>query len=284
MNKKVSVARLSVISNTFLILLKFIAGIMSGSVSIISEAIHSMMDLLAAIIAFFSVRVSDNPPDEKHPYGHGKYENISGVIEAVLIFIAAGWIIYEAIKKMLDPSGIEQIGIGFVVMSVSAIVNILVSRRLYKVAKETGSVALEADALHLKTDVYTSIGVAMGLVLIYLTGLYWLDPIVAIGVALLIIKESYSLLKRAYSPLLDVSLSESEQNVIKEIISESGYEYHDLRTRKSGNQQFADFHLIMPGYITLEEAHNQCDILENKLQNRIPGIMINIHTETIENN
>jgi len=284
MNKKVSVARLSVLSNTFLILLKFIAGIMSGSVSIISEAIHSMMDLLAAIIAFFSVRVSDNPPDEKHPYGHGKYENISGVIEAVLIFIAAGWIIYEAVKKILNPSDIEQIGIGFAVMSVSAIVNILVSHKLYKVAKETGSVALEADALHLKTDVYTSIGVAIGLGLIYFTGLYWLDPIVAIAVACLIIKESYSLLKRAYSPLLDVSLSESEQNVIKEIILESGYEYHDLRTRKSGNQQFADFHLIMPGDITLEEAHNQCDILEEKLQNRIPGIMINIHTETIENN
>lgn len=157
MNKKVSVASLSIVSNLLLIILKVGAGIVSGSVSIISEAIHSTMDLLASIIAFFAVRVSDHPADERHPYGHGKYENVSGVIEALLILVAAIWIIYEAIHKLINPVKSEFIGVGIVVMFVAAIVNFFVSKRLYKVAIETHSLALEADALHLKTDVYTSL-------------------------------------------------------------------------------------------------------------------------------
>src|SRR5450759_3510622 len=167
MNAKVSIARLSILSNTLLLLLKMAVGLLSGSVSIISEAIHSSMDLIAAIIAFLSVRVSDNPPDSRHPYGHGKIENISGVIEALLIFVAAIWIIVEAVKKLFEEKiEIESIALGSIVMLISAIVNFIVSRRLYKVARETNSVALEADALHLKTDVYTSLGVAVGLGLI----------------------------------------------------------------------------------------------------------------------
>ena len=155
-NKKIMVARLSVISNSLLIAMKLIVGIISGSVSILSEAIHSSMDLVAAIIAFFAVRISDTPPDSKHPYGHGKIENISGVIEGILILVAAVIIIVESIKKLLGGHSLPQaVGTGALVMVVSGIVNIIVSRRLYKVARETGSLALEADALHLKTDVYT---------------------------------------------------------------------------------------------------------------------------------
>ena len=165
MNRKVRAARLSVLSNSLLIAIKVIVGILSGSVSILSEAIHSFMDLLAALISFFSVRISDTPADERHPYGHGKFENISGVIEAILIFIASGWIIFEAIRKMLHPHEIEKIGLGIVVMAISATVNFFVSRKLYKVAKSMDSIALEADALHLKVDVYTSLGVAAGLFL-----------------------------------------------------------------------------------------------------------------------
>ena len=190
MKVKVRIARLSVISNTVLIIMKLAVGLISGSVSIISEAIHSTMDLLAAIIAFFTVRVSDTPPDAKHPYGHGKYENISGVIEAILIFIAAVWIVFEAIKKIIHPGEIESIGFGSLVMFISAIINTLVSRQLYKVARKTNSLALEADALHLKTDVITSLGVGLGLLLIWITGLTYLDPVVAILVALLIFWES----------------------------------------------------------------------------------------------
>lgn len=144
MDKKVKVARLSIYSNTMLILLKLVVGFISGSVSIISEAIHSTMDLLASVIAFFSVKASSKPADEEHPYGHGKYENVSGVIEAVLIFVAAIWIIVEGIKKIIHPQHVESIGIGFIVMFISALVNYMVSKKLYRVAKEEDSIALEA--------------------------------------------------------------------------------------------------------------------------------------------
>jgi cation diffusion facilitator family transporter len=280
MNSKVKVARLSILSNSFLIILKVIVGIMSGSVSIISEAIHSSMDLMAAIIAFFSVRVSDNPPDSRHPYGHGKIENISGVIEAVLIFIAAIWIIAEAVKKI--TAGIhelESIGIGSLVMLVSAVVNIIVSRKLYKVARETHSVALEADALHLKTDVYTSLGVAAGLGLILLTGIYWFDPIVAILVALLIIRESYSLLRRAFNPLLDEAWSEKEVEELRMVLNDMNVPYHELRTRIAGNYRFLDLHLELPKDQSVESAHNYCDMIEEKLNARFLNLNVTIHVE-----
>ncbi|HEX2974538.1 MAG TPA: cation diffusion facilitator family transporter, partial [Bacteroidales bacterium] len=227
MNAKIKVARLSIASNSILIVIKLAAGIVSGSVSIISEAIHSSMDLVAALIAFFSVRVSDNPPDSRHPYGHGKFENISGVIEALLIFIAAGWIIAEAVKKLTgEAAELDSIGLGSAVMVIAAIVNILVSSRLYKVARETNSVALEADALHLKTDVYTSFGVAAGLLLIMITGLHWLDPLVAIMVALFIIRESYLLLKRAFLPLLDEAWKDDEIASLEKSLKDLNVNFH----------------------------------------------------------
>lgn len=279
MNEKIRTARLSIISNCSLIIMKLVAGIFSGSVSIISEAIHSGMDLLASIIAFLSVKMSDSPPDKEHPYGHGKVENISGVIEAVLIFIAAGWIIYEAIHKIIKPAPIENIEIGAAVMAVSGFINFLVSRKLYKVAKETDSIALEADALHLKTDVYTSVGVAAGLLLIWVTGWKFLDPIVAISVALLILKESYSLLKNAYSPLLDTSLSLAENKIISDVITQKGFSYHNLRSRKSGQYRFADVHLELPENMLLKDVHRICDEIEVEIKTKISHMEIQIHVE-----
>lgn len=256
MNSKVKIARLSILSNTLLIIMKLVVGIIGGSVSIISEAIHSSMDLLAAIIAFMSVRVSDNPPDSRHPYGHGKIENISGVIEALLIFVAAVWIIIEAVKKLLEEKiEIESIALGSVVMLVSAIVNFIVSRRLYKVARETNSVALEADALHLKTDVYTSLGVALGLGLILVTGINWLDPVVAILVAGFIIKESYQLLKKAFTPLLDTAWGEDEIVELEKTLNRLEVSYHDLRTRLAGNYRFIEFHIQIPENESVGIAH-----------------------------
>lgn len=280
MNAKVKTARLSIISNTLLIIMKLVVGIISGSVSIISEAIHSAMDLVAAIIAFFSVRVSDNPPDSRHPYGHGKVENISGVIEAILIFIAAIWIIIEAVKKLFgEEIVLEKIWIGSIVMAISAVVNIIVSRRLYKVAKETNSVALEADALHLKTDVYTSAGVAIGLLLILITDIRWLDPVVAILVALFIIKESYELLVRAFSPLLDTAWSDDEINTLKVKLNALGVNFHDLRTRIAGNYRFIDVHIQIPEKESVGNAHRYCDMVEDKLKADYENLTVTIHVE-----
>jgi cation diffusion facilitator family transporter len=280
MIQKVKVARLSIISNVLLIILKLIVGIFSGSVSIISEAIHSSMDLLAALIAFFAVRISDTPPDTRHPYGHGKIENISGVIEAILIFVAAIWIIVEAAKKLAGKEIVlESIWIGSLVMIVSAIVNLLVSRRLYKVARETKSVALEADALHLKTDVYTSAGVAAGLGLILITGIMWLDPVVAIVVALFIIKESYFLLRRAFTPLLDTAWNEDEIGDLEKRLHDLGVSYHDLRTRVAGNYRFIDIHVEMPENESVGDAHKYCDVIEDKLTSTYENLTITIHVE-----
>ncbi len=280
MNAKVKTARLSILSNTLLIIMKVVVGILSGSVSIISEAIHSGMDLVAALIAFFSVKVSDNPPDSKHPYGHGKVENVSGVIEAVLIFVAAALIITEAVKKLLgEEIELENLWLGTVVMTVSAIVNTLVSRRLYKVARETKSVALEADALHLKTDVYTSLGVAVGLALILITGIRWLDPVVAILVALFIIKESFELLRRAFWPLLDSSWAPDEVDNLEKKLNDMGVNYHELRTRKAGNYRFIDIHVEIPENESVGEAHKYCDEIEDELMTSFENLNVTIHIE-----
>ena len=280
MNAKVSIARLSILSNSLLILMKLIVGIISGSVSIISEAIHSSMDLVAAIIAFLSVRVSDNPPDSKHPYGHGKIENISGVIEALLIFVAAIWIITEAVKKLLGETiELDSIALGSVVMVISAIINTIVSRRLYKVARETNSLALEADALHLKTDVYTSLGVAVGLGLIMLTGINWLDPVVAIFVALFIIIESYQLLKKAFTPLLDTAWAVDDIIELENKLKRLEVHYHDLRTRVAGNYRFIDLHIEIPENVSVGNAHQYCDKIENELTNNYENLTVTIHVE-----
>jgi len=280
MNAKVSIARLSIISNTLLIILKLLSGLISGSVSIISEAIHSSMDLIAAIIAFFSVRVSDNPPDSRHPYGHGKIENISGVIEALLIFIAAAWIIIEAVKKLFgDKIELDSIYIGSIVMIISAIVNTIVSRKLYKVARETNSVALEADALHLKTDVFTSLGVALGLILIMITGINWLDPVVAILVALFIIRESYHLLKKAFTPLLDTAWANDEIIELEKTLKSLDVSYHDLRTRVAGNYRFIDIHVEIPEEVSVGNAHIYCDKIENELSHYYKNLTVTIHVE-----
>jgi cation diffusion facilitator family transporter len=280
MNSKVKIARLSIFSNTLLIIMKLTVGIIGGSVSIISEAIHSSMDLLAAIIALFSVSVSDNPPDSRHPYGHGKIENISGVIEALLIFVAAIWIIYEAVKKLLgEKIEIESIALGSIVMLISAIVNIIVSKRLYKVARETNSVALEADALHLKTDVYTSLGVAVGLGLILITGINWLDPVVAILVALFIIRESYHLLSKAFTPLLDTAWGEEEIADLEKTLNRLEVSYHDLRTRLAGNYRFIEFHIQIPENESVGNAHQYCDKIESELTSNYRNLTVTIHVE-----
>jgi cation diffusion facilitator family transporter len=280
MNAKVSIARLSILSNSLLIIMKVVVGLISGSVSIISEAIHSSMDLVAAIIAFLSVKISDNPPDSRHPYGHGKVENISGVIEALLIFIAAIWIIAEAVRKLYgDNFELDSIGLGSIVMIISAIVNSIVSGRLYKVARETNSVALEADALHLKTDVYTSLGVAIGLGLIMITGINWLDPVIAIMVALFIIRESYYLLKRAFTPLLDTAWGPDEIAELEKTLIRLEVSYHDLRTRLAGNYRFIDLHIEIPGDVSVGNAHQYCDKIENELTGIYENLVVTIHVE-----
>jgi len=283
---KQSTARLSIISNTCLVLMKFVVGFAIGSVSIISEAIHSSMDLIAAVIAFFSVRMSAEPPDAAHSFGHGKFEDISGLIEALLIFVAAILIIYEAAAKLLGHTTVElqpeMLIFGIAVMGISALANWYVSRRLFIVAKESESIALESDAWHLQTDIYTSLGVFAGLILIKLTGNPIFDPLVALCVAVVIMKAAYDLTKRSLADLIDHSIPETDEKRIKEIICEHASVYagfHDLKTRRSGPEIFIEFHLVVPGDISVTESHDLTDHLESDLNTEYPRATITIHVE-----
>ncbi|HHW41566.1 MAG TPA: cation transporter [Syntrophomonadaceae bacterium] len=279
-------AQLSVLSNTLLVLFKLVVGIAINSVSVISEAIHSGLDLLAALLALFAVRQSGKPPDEQHQYGHGKIENISGVIEAILIFIAAIWIIREAVHKLLVGARVETPVWGLIVMAFSGVVNYVISTMLMKTAKATDSVALEADAWHLRTDVYTSLGVAAGLILLLLTGYQILDPLIAIAVALLIIKASFDLTVKAFFPLIDTSLPSDEEEIIKQIIDDYGSQYisfHKLRTRKAGSERHIDLHLVVPETRTIAVSHELCDDIEKAVKDRFPGSHVLIHVEPCRN-
>ena len=283
---KSKTARLSVISNSVLVLMKFIVGFAIGSVSIISEAIHSSMDLIAAVIAFFSVRKSAEPPDAHHEFGHGKFEDISGLIEALLIFIAAILIIREALQKLLgEPSEHftpSLLIFGIAVMGISALVNWFVSQRLMKVAQQSESIALESDAWHLRTDVYTSLGVFFGLILIRLTGITLFDPLIALGVALVIMKAAYDLTRRSFSDLIDHSIPDVDEHRIREIICEHASDYagfHDMRTRRSGPEIFIEFHLVMPGTVSVLQSHDLSDHLESDLKIEFPRANITIHIE-----
>jgi len=263
--KKTRVASLSVISNTVLVLFKAIVGILIGSVAVLSEAIHSGMDLLAALIAFFAVKMSGKEADEDHAFGHTKLENISAAIEALLIFIAAVWIIYEAIRKLINPQPLETVSWGVAVMLISAIANLIVSQLLFKVGKETDSAALIADGWHLRTDVYTSVGVMVGLSLIWLgryffpgVNLVWLDPIIAIAVAMLILHAAYDLIKHATQDLIDRSVPKEEKEWMQNYLSAlypTVRSFHRLRTRKAGATRFINVHLALNSNLTVSDSH-----------------------------
>ncbi|AKG54282.1 cobalt-zinc-cadmium resistance protein [Dehalogenimonas sp. WBC-2] len=281
-HSKSRAAALSVGSNAVLFILKVTVGLATGAVSILAEAIHSALDLTAAVIAFFGVRAADKPADREHPFGHGKWENVSGTIEALLIFIAAAWIIYEAIKRIIHGAEVELLGWGMAVMLVSVIANTIVSRHLFKTAKATDSIALEADGQHLRTDIMTSAGVLTGLVLVQITGLKMLDPVVAIAVGLIIIKAAYDILKKSFGDIVDTGLPPEDEKIIVGILKEHRQQlagFHGLRTRKAGAQRFAELHVVMPRDITVEKSHQICDHLESELKKRLPRLEITLHVE-----
>lgn len=293
-SRKSAVAALSVASNSLLVIAKLAIGLLIGSVSVISEAIHSGVDLIAALIAFFAVRTSGKPADREHPFGHGKIENISGAVEAILIFLAAGWIIYEAIHRLIRPAPMEAVGWGVIVMLVSAVLNTFVSHMLFKVARQTDSVALEADAWHLRTDVWTSAGVMFGLALIWGSEkifpgrhFHWVDPVVAIGVALLIIKAAWDLTVQAGHDLLDANIPTDEQAWLQQYLQDLKTDgkkpdihgHHKLRTRKSGNTRFVEFHLFVSPSMSVDEGHRITQIVKADIRRQLPNADVLIHIE-----
>ena len=276
-------------SNTSLVVAKLIIGLLIGSVSVLSEAIHSAVDLAASLVAYFAVRTSEKPADQEHAFGHGKYENLSGTIEAILIFLAAGWIMYEAVRKLIKTAPLDNPGWGIIVMLVSSVVNIIVSRMLFKVGDKTDSIALKADAWHLMTDVYTSAGVMLGLAVIWLgekiwpaTHLHWIDPFAAIMVAILIVKAAWHLTQESVSDLLDQSLPKEEEDWIAQRImgtSPRVISFHHLRSRKSGATRFIEFHITVDPEMTVGQSHDLNDDLVAEIKTRFSNSKVMIHIE-----
>jgi cation diffusion facilitator family transporter len=280
--RKQSAALLSIVSNSSLVVGKLAVGLMCSSVAVVSEAVHSASDLLASVIAYAAVRMSDSPPDEDHPYGHGKIESISSLAEALLIFVAALYIVYEAVHKLLKPpTSSPPLYLAMGVMAVSVVINFFISRYLRKVGKETDSQALLADAEHLRVDVLTAAGVFVGLGLAQLTGKSWLDPAAALGVALLIFKAAWELSVEAMQPLMDARLPLEEEQQVRGVLNNDPrvLGYHKLRTRKSGSQRHVDVHVQLEDDITLLEAHQVSEDLEDEIRKLLPMLLINIHIE-----
>lgn len=279
-------AKLSIFSNSSLILLKLIAGVITNSFSIISEAIHSMSDLLASFIAFFAVKKSAMPADKDHAFGHGKYEDFSGLIEGALIILAGLYIVYEASKKLISQTQPQiNVDLAIYIMLFSVVINAFVSYQLFKTAKKTGSIALFADAEHLRTDIYTSLGVIVGLFLIKITNIHILDPIIALIVAVLILQAGYSICKKTVSNLLDESLSEKEEQEIIYAINllknSCEFKIHELKTRKSGARKNIEITICVNGDMSVKDSHKFCNEVENILNEKIGNTDTIIHIEPI---
>jgi cation diffusion facilitator family transporter len=271
-----------------LIIFKVVVGWLTGSISILAQAADSLLDLFAGIITFSAIRIAAKPADAEHPYGHGKAEDIAGIVQGILIFIAGGLIIYSAIDRIIKGSSfkIELAEAGIAVMTVSIVVSIFLSRHLLRVSRRTGSVALEANARNIATDVYSASAVLVGLAIVRFTGLNIIDSVIAIGVAIYILKIALDTIRKPVAGLLDEKLPPSQQAVIEDSLRKYSCEvsgYHALRTRRAGSQSHIDLHLVMAGDISLEQAHQICDQIEGEIQSVLHEASVIIHAEPCDN-
>ena len=280
---KARAAGLSIASNLALIALKVVAGAATGSVAILSEAMHSAIDLVASVVAWISVRKADTPADADHRYGHHKVENLAAAIEGILILVGSAVIAFEAIRKLIDGAPVERLGFGIVVMGISGIANIGVSTYLYRQARATESPALAGDAAHLRTDAFTSFGVLVGLALVQITGANWLDGVVALIVAAAIVFSGVRILRQSGRVLVDETLPQEELDAISDAVRSFGPRgvagFHKLRTRAAGSRRYVDLHVQFRAGTTLEEAHAIAHQLQDEIASRLRGADVLIHLE-----
>jgi cation diffusion facilitator family transporter len=273
----------SVVANVLLIVFKLVVGFVSGSIGIISEALHSATDLVAAVIALVSVRQAARPADPRHRYGHGKIEDLSSVIEGLLIWGAAVLIVIEAVQHLIRGEHLDHFGLAIGVMLVSAAVNLGLALYLYPVSRRTDSAALRADAAHHLTDVYTSLGIAAGLLLAYLTGKTYFDSILAIGVAALIMWTAWQLVSQSTRVLLDEALPPDELETIRATVEEHRGNlilgYHKLRTRRAGSVRHIDLHVTVPAEMLIGDAHDVAEHLEADIAAKLPRTEVMVHVE-----
>ncbi len=276
-------ARLLLITVIGLFVLKVVVGVITNSVSIWAQAVDSSLDIFAVVITFLTVGYSSKPADQEHPFGHGKLEDVAAGIQAVLLLGASASIAYAAIQRIISGKIINLPTAGVGVMLVSMIASILLSRHLFRVARSTDSVVLEANANNIRADVYSTAGVLVGLAIVsFSPKLTMIDPIIALIVVSLILMATYRVGRMAFGGLVDTRLPKAEEDEIMSCITEHTSQlagFHELRTRKAGSQRFVDLHLVMPSNASVEEAHQMCDHLEKDLYSRLPNSNVTIHVE-----
>jgi cation diffusion facilitator family transporter len=281
--RKTRAAGLSILSNLLLIVLKVVAGVITGSIALITEAIHSAIDLVASIVAFFSVRKAEEPADESHRYGHAKVENLAAAIEGVLIVFGAAVIMFESVRRLGDPPQLDTLGLGIGVIALSLVVNLGVSGWLYRQARVHDSPALEGDAAHLRTDALTSVGVLIGLILVQATGIDQLDPVVALAVAVAIVFSGVRIVARSSRVLVDEALPPEEMELIRSAIEDNGASellgFHKLRTRRGGSYRYVDMHVQFRTGTSLERAHALSHELSTEIARRLKRADVLIHLE-----
>lgn len=279
-NRKLAAAKASVLYNLILTALKVAVAIVSGSVSVLMEAMHSAGDILASMFAVIGVKVSDAPPDEDHPFGHGKAESLAGMAEGLLLLIAACFVGYEAITRLVSPEPIET-GIALWVIGATAVANVAMGRFVGRVARETGSEALHADAAHIWADFVTSIGVLAALALVQVTGDPVYDPIIALALSGWILISAARILWGVLNTLMDTSLPADEVAAIERILREHPevQSYHKLRTRKSGTARHIDGHVLLRDELSLVEAHRITEEVEDQVRALFPEVSISLHME-----
>jgi cation diffusion facilitator family transporter len=278
-------AVLSVIAAVITIGLKTAAYAITGSIGLLSDALESLANLVAAVVALFALSVAARPPDEEHTFGHTKAEYFSSGFEGLLIVVAAVGIVVAAVRRFVEPQPIDEPALGLAVNGLASVVNFAVARVLLRVGKRHESITLEADAQHLMADVWTSLGVIVGVGAAVATGWHQLDAVVAMTVALNVLRSGFRLLDRSMHGLLDTSLPEETLGRIKEILdahSAAGVRYHALRTRQAGARRFISFHILVPGSWTVQRGHDLLERIEERIREAIPNSVVDTHLEPIE--
>lgn len=278
-------AWLSIAAAIATILLKGIAWWMTGSVGLLSDAIESFVNLAGAIMALAMLTLAAMPADEKHAFGHSKAEYFSSAFEGFLILIAALSIGYTAVLRLLNPQPLEAVGVGLAVSVLASIINLLTARTLMAVGRKHNSITLEADAHHLMTDVWTSVGVLAGVCLVALTGWLWLDPVIAILVALNIVWTGWQLMHRSASGLMDAAIPTEKQAEIESLLADyraKGLDFHALRTRQSGSRAFVTLHVLVPGDWTVKHGHDWAERIELDIAGLLPGAHVTTHLEPLD--
>ncbi len=266
--------------------LKAGAAYITGSVSLLSDALESIVNLVAALGAVLALREAAKPADDEHPHGHDKVEYFSSGFEGALILAAAVTIATTAIPRLLDPRPLEDTGIGLAISTAASGINLLVARMLFAAGKKHRSITLEADAHHLMTDVWTSAGVLVAVVLVRLTGLLWLDPVAALIVAANIVRTAVMLIRRSLLGLMDTALDAASQKQIDEVLAavsaSEPVSFHAVRTREAGSRRFIDLHVLVPGSWTVQQGHDLCEEVERRLRELSPRTSVLTHLEPVE--